>query len=529
MPLINYLCIGVAKSGTMSIINYLNFHPEIFCHQGECHFFDSKDTDYSSYEKKFKTDKKIIGEKTPSYCYLRFSIDKIYNYNPDMKLILILREPISRAYSQYNMELNRRSGYKKKNYMHEFNKEKHICLKDIRENGDYYIVRGFYDEIIEYILQKFERKNLCILISEEIKNNQNIEYNKIYSFLGGKNIKINQNLNTHIGSYSKTIPKDLEKMLYTIYKPHNDKLYKLLGRKIEIWENYYNTLKLFYILPDQSTYLKNPRGAYKNIILPGFKNLDKNILTDNINKAHYIIYIAAGRSNINNIKHIDKNKLIIVDYSDSTQILNKKCLYYFKRSCVIKNRMKMISEDVIPISYCLKQETISWNLNDKTSDRNIDISVFLSPVKNSRDNRERVSAYIKDIFSKYNIRVGVIGENGATGRNSIQELYYQQMKKSKIVVTCNPLDWEGDYRLFESLSCKCLVFVDKMLTPTVNPFVSDKHLVYYDHQNLGQLKEKIIYYLNNKEELDKVANEGYNYVIKYHKPVDRVNQILEKL
>lgn len=48
------------------------------------------------------------------------------------------------------------------------------------------------------------------------------------------------------------------------------------------------------------------------------------------------------------------------------------------------------------------------------------------------------------------------------------------MKNSKIIVICNPDNWEGDYRLFESLSCKCLVFSDKMITPVINNFIDKK-------------------------------------------------------
>ena len=41
--------------------------------------------------------------KTPSYCYLKYAMDRIYNYDKNMKLIILLREPISRAYSHFNM------------------------------------------------------------------------------------------------------------------------------------------------------------------------------------------------------------------------------------------------------------------------------------------------------------------------------------------------------------------------------------------------------------------------------------------
>ena len=39
---IGYLCIGVQKAGTTSIINYLNLNPDIFCKDGENHFFHDK-------------------------------------------------------------------------------------------------------------------------------------------------------------------------------------------------------------------------------------------------------------------------------------------------------------------------------------------------------------------------------------------------------------------------------------------------------------------------------------------------------
>ena len=69
-----------------------------------------------------------------------------------------------------------------------------------------------------------------------------MENNNIYDFLGATKINNIPDLNCHIGKYAQTIPKELEEYLYNVYKPHNDKLYKWLGRKIDIWENYYEKL-----------------------------------------------------------------------------------------------------------------------------------------------------------------------------------------------------------------------------------------------------------------------------------------------
>jgi len=244
-----FLCIGVQKAGTTSLIGYLSLHPDIFM-KGETHFFDTTELSESEiikYENTFNTNKLIVGEKTPSYNYLRFAIDRIYKYNPHIKLILILREPISRAFSQYNHKLNINkktlNDVDDKKIITDFEIEENIKLSDIKSNGDYFISRGKYDEIISYILSKFPRKNIYIGISEEIKLDKQKYYNEIFSFLGAKNIKIDKNVDGNIRKYERPIPKLLEKKLYDIYKPHNERLYKILGRKIDIWENYYNKLK----------------------------------------------------------------------------------------------------------------------------------------------------------------------------------------------------------------------------------------------------------------------------------------------
>lgn len=252
----NYLCIGVQKGGTSSLIKYLNLHPEIYMKKGESHFFNLPlsngkltNKDIIKYEESFKTIKKIIGEKTPAYCYLRYAMDRIYDYDKNMKLIIILREPISRAFSQYNHYNNRigktLNDVSEEQIINTFKKQENIKLNEVRSNGAYYVIRGFYDEILEYILLKFSRNNIYIGISEEIKKNKFKYYNEIYEFLGTHKLNHKlENLDCHIRKYSKKIPKNLEKKLYNIYKPHNEKLYKILGRRIDIWENYYNNLKL---------------------------------------------------------------------------------------------------------------------------------------------------------------------------------------------------------------------------------------------------------------------------------------------
>jgi len=244
-----FICIGVQKSGTTSLINYLNQHPDIYMYPSEIHFFDTTElTELSiiQYENIFYSNKKIVGEKTPSYNYLQFAMDRIWKYNPTIKLILLLREPIARAFSQYTMWLEANNLLlNDTQIILDFEKEEHLALSDLTKNGNHFINRGKYDEIILYILSKFPRENVYIGISEEIKTDKLNSYNDIFRFLGATTIDtINEHMDTNVRKYSISIPAILEKKLYDIYQPHNERLYRILGRKIDSWEKYYDELHI---------------------------------------------------------------------------------------------------------------------------------------------------------------------------------------------------------------------------------------------------------------------------------------------
>ena len=309
-------------------------------------------------------------------------------------------------------------------------------------------------------------------------------------------------------------------------------IYYLIIIYIMKYDNY-NKIYLFFC--DEKRLNEIYKGLYENIILDGINRLNNIKIVSDIKEADYIFYIIQSSKELDinhlEIKNIDPNKLIIIDYSDSTKIKNIKNKFYFKRSCVNKQNLTFIKNNTIPISFCLKKQVLDFSFHTRTSERDYDISIFFDPYKNHEGStfRYKMAKFINDNFKNYKIKVGLIGENGKIGRNTIQEEYFEQMKNSKIIITCNPDDWEGDYRLFESLSCKCLVFSDKMITPVINNFIDKKHLIYYDRNNLEILKENLLYYLNNKDLIDEISENGYLHALKYHKPEDRILEIINKL
>ena len=250
-----FLIIGAQKGGTTPGIWYLSQHPDIYMHQGEAHFFDNDENykkgvewyedEFFNGNKHFIRNKKHRGEKTPMYCFMRKSIDRIKKAYPNIKLLLFLRNPISRAYSQYNHI--QQVGSKDR-----IAKLKGLPLKDIIERDlkkknyrqyDTILQRGYYLEQIEYILSKFPRKNLKIIIGERYKQDPLKVNNEIFKFLGLKpmqSVKIRTDV--HARSYEKKISKSEYDILDKLYTSHNEALYKFLGHRIEEWNTTYNNM-----------------------------------------------------------------------------------------------------------------------------------------------------------------------------------------------------------------------------------------------------------------------------------------------
>src|SRR5678809_829657 len=110
---IDLMIIGAQKAGTTSLQNYLNEHPEILGHpQIEFGYFKDDKTYENGYEKEFarhftsgsvNTAKAVIAKNTGMYDSDK-ALERLQQHNPDCKLVFIVREPVSRAYSSYSME-----------------------------------------------------------------------------------------------------------------------------------------------------------------------------------------------------------------------------------------------------------------------------------------------------------------------------------------------------------------------------------------------------------------------------------------
>ena len=113
---LSFLVCGAQKSGTTALAAYLRQHPGIYLpERKELHFFDDEtqawpEPDLNELHRHFpgpQKPSKLWGEATPISLYWDPAAERIWRYNQAMRLIVILRNPIERAYSHWAMEHRR--------------------------------------------------------------------------------------------------------------------------------------------------------------------------------------------------------------------------------------------------------------------------------------------------------------------------------------------------------------------------------------------------------------------------------------
>jgi len=212
----NLFIVGAAKSGTTSLHNYLNQHPNIFmCNPKEPHFLINKEigvdripvgiTEKSEYENLFTEGegKKYRGESSVMYLmYPEIVIPKIKNnYLENTKIIIMLRNPVERAYSGFHhvKRYNVKENIQDFTEAWKLSEERYFNQKDMTPASRYQELGLYYNQVQSY-LNEF-KDNLHIIIYDDYKSDFKSEMNKVFDFLEVENIEIDSDKRHMVGGW----------------------------------------------------------------------------------------------------------------------------------------------------------------------------------------------------------------------------------------------------------------------------------------------------------------------------------------
>lgn len=190
---VNFLIGGAQKGGTTTLDSCLRAHPSVgMAKQKEVYFFDNDarfrgvtEVDYDAYHSAFSPEfsGRLLGEATPIYMYWYAAPRRVWEYNPAMKWILVLRNPIERAYSHWNMERSR--GTESLPFFEAIKCERERCREalPVQHRIYSYVDRGFYVEQIWRIWNYFPVEQTLFLKSEDLRDTPSDTLVKIATFL----------------------------------------------------------------------------------------------------------------------------------------------------------------------------------------------------------------------------------------------------------------------------------------------------------------------------------------------------------
>jgi hypothetical protein len=251
----DFLVIGAKRCGTTSLYQHLPEHPCISKspHDNMGFFNDNFHLGVNWYKSFFPTTftRKKIKSKfgdflafdvTTKYMEEESTANNVYQTKPNMKIIIILRNPVDRAYSQYHLSVRQTAERRSfedvvEENMNRLNKESHEHYEikpKFSAKEDNYLKKGLYALQLRYWLKIFPRENILIVSTEEFESNQQIIYNKIFEFLNISKFEVKNTKKMQKGNYPP-IKSETRNLLLDYFRPHNHELFELINMEFD-WD-----------------------------------------------------------------------------------------------------------------------------------------------------------------------------------------------------------------------------------------------------------------------------------------------------
>lgn len=244
----NFMIMGTQKGGTTFLFHHLCQHPDI-CEpkEKEIHFFNQRAHEpIENYKHLFpsKIDKilnpnLIAGEATPCYMIYPQVPALVHKHNPDTKIIVLLKNPIERAFSNYKHNVSMKREW--------YSFEDALKHEEVRTNLEYidiftsrkdaiknysnfsYKRKGIYAEQLGWIFRHFDRNQVLVVQSEELFAKPKETIKTVTDFLGTTPLSLSEYPAKHVSTLNMAINPDTRDYLREFYQDHNQSLFKMIG------------------------------------------------------------------------------------------------------------------------------------------------------------------------------------------------------------------------------------------------------------------------------------------------------------
>lgn len=253
-PIVDFLIIGAQKAGTTAAAFNLSQHPDVSMFSGVTQFMQREIEFFNQhwaegpdwYRSHFDHSKLVVGEKTAELLHRLVTHERIQQTVPHVKLIIFLRNPVERAFSQWKMSTRPNWG-EQRTFRAVIEEEGGLIANRAYRDAFYrcadgnaacwregYLQKGFYAEQIEHLLKFFPRERIHIAITERVRRNMALEYSKVWRFLGLEPL-LAAFQERFVSVNKAQMDPVTREHLNAFYEPHNRRLFDLLEAPIREW------------------------------------------------------------------------------------------------------------------------------------------------------------------------------------------------------------------------------------------------------------------------------------------------------
>ena len=236
---ISIFLIGAQKAGTTSLVSYLDQHPQLcFGKSKEVHYFveDRFYTQGPSYLEPFYSN---CGEARPALSYVHMlpsseAPKRVFNYNPEARFIVVLRNPIDRAYSAFWFA--RARGWEKDeiSFMQSKEYEAHRLKGSYTERYELaYFRNGLYYEHLSNWLSHFSQDRFHFILSDELHHDPGSVLKDVCEFLGLASYDFETSRKANSAAQPKW--KGLNRFLLNKENPLIRSVGKLTPQRVRLW------------------------------------------------------------------------------------------------------------------------------------------------------------------------------------------------------------------------------------------------------------------------------------------------------
>jgi hypothetical protein len=241
---IDFIGCGALKSGTSTLTHYIKSHTAIgTARRKEVHYFDvdsnfpPEGPDYTQYHNQFlrKSACQVYGEITPAYMYFPKALMRIHAYSPKIKLLAILRNPIERAFSHYQMEV--REDREKLTFGEAIAREgeRTRAMAPKRNRVSSYLDRGFYTEQIRAIWRLFPPEQVLLLKLDDLRDDPQRTMNRVFEFLDVQPMSLPETRIVNEGGYTEEPASEEREFLRRTFEYEIRALERMLGWDCSSW------------------------------------------------------------------------------------------------------------------------------------------------------------------------------------------------------------------------------------------------------------------------------------------------------